>query len=119
MGLAERPEGGLMCSVCRDLERALESRNVECVKVLSGPYCRFSNRFMAYSNVEMERAKSDLEVHRSLCVSAIREGLHVTPPSLNKNWVKSVAAKTATTCRTGSAPSIRSSSTEGLALQPR
>jgi hypothetical protein len=83
----------MRCSVCRDLERVLENKNVECAKVLSGPYYHFSDRFMAYSNIEMERAKSDLEVHRSVCVSAIREGLHATPPSLNKDWVPGTRRK--------------------------
>ncbi len=83
----------MRCSVCRDLERVLENRNVECVKILSGPYCHFSDRFMAYGNIEMERAKSDLEVHRSRCVSAIRESLHATPPSLNKDWVPDARRK--------------------------
>lgn len=77
----------MRCSVCMDLERVLESRNVECVKVLSGPYCHFSDRFMAYGNMEMERAKSDLDRHRSVCISAIREGWHAHPPSLDKDWV--------------------------------
>ena len=77
----------MRCSVCRDLERALESKNVECVKVLSGPYYHFSDSLMADSNAEMERARGDLERHRSVCVSAIREGWHAPPPSPNKDWV--------------------------------
>ena len=73
---AERSEGELMrCSVCRDLERALESKNVACVKVLSGPYCHFSDRFMTYGKIELECAKTDLKRRRSVFVSAIREGL--------------------------------------------
>jgi len=70
----------MRCSVCMDLERALENKRLECVKVLSGPYFDFSDRFIAYANVEMERARSDLERHRSLCVSAIRESWHATLP---------------------------------------
>ena len=91
---AERSEGELMrCSVCRDLERALESKNVACVKVLSGPYCHFSDRFMSYGKIELECAKSDLKRHRSLCVSAIREGWHATPPSLSKDWAPDTRRK--------------------------
>jgi hypothetical protein len=59
------------CSICKDLERALESRNSECTKARSSTYSRFSTRAVAYSNVEMERAKSDLQMHRSVCVSAV------------------------------------------------
>ncbi|HTS71590.1 MAG TPA: hypothetical protein VMO17_21660 [Terriglobia bacterium] len=83
----------MRCSVCTHLERVLDSKNVECAKVLSGPDCRFRDRFVAYGNIEMERAKSDLEVHRSVCVSAIREGLHPTPPSMNKDWVPDTRRK--------------------------
>ena len=59
------------CSICKDLERTLESRNSECTKARSSTYSRFSTRAVAYSNVEMERAKSDLQMHRSVCVSAV------------------------------------------------
>jgi hypothetical protein len=33
-------------------------------------YCSVSNRFAAYDNVEMERARSDLRMHRSVCTFA-------------------------------------------------
>jgi len=75
------------------LERVLESKNIECVRVLSAPYYHFSDRLMADSNAEMERARGDLERHRSVCVSAIREGLHPTPPSMNKDWVPDTRRK--------------------------
>jgi hypothetical protein len=32
---------------------------------------RISSRFVAYSVVEMERARSELDVHRSVCSSVI------------------------------------------------
>ena len=85
---AERSEGELMrCSICRDLEQALESKNVECIKVLSGPYCHFSDRFMTYGKIELECAKSDLKRHRSLCVSAIREGWQAARlPTVNPSF---------------------------------
>ena len=83
----------MRCSVCMHLERVLESKNIECVRVLSAPYYHFSDRLMADSNAEMERARGDLERHRSVCVSAIREGLHPTPPSMNKDWVPDTRRK--------------------------
>lgn len=60
------------CPICTDLERALESRNGEYTKARAASvYCRISSRFAAYSNVEMERAKSELDVHRAVCISAL------------------------------------------------
>jgi hypothetical protein len=60
------------CSRCYDFERALEDRTNECHRACaSETYGRISSRFVAYSNVEMERARSELEVHRSVCASAV------------------------------------------------
>jgi hypothetical protein len=59
------------CSICTYLERALESRNGEYLKARSSTYRLISTRFVAYRNVEMERAKSELAMHRSVCVSAV------------------------------------------------
>ena len=61
----------MLCTMCRELERALESRSLECITASSAIYCRVSSRFVAYDVVEMERAKSELEMHRSVCASAI------------------------------------------------
>ncbi len=57
------------CSTCRNLEQALARRNSECTDARASTYCHFSSRFVAYSVVEMERAKSELQMHRSSCVS--------------------------------------------------
>lgn len=58
------------CSICSHLERDFASRNGEYIKARSATYHRISTRFEAFRNVEMERAKNELEVHRSACVSA-------------------------------------------------
>ncbi len=42
----------------------MEARSSACYQV--------SKRLAAFKNVEMERAKSDLEEHQLVCVSAIR-----------------------------------------------
>ena len=65
------------CLVCKRLERVLESWNSECIKARASLYCRVSTKLVAYDNVEMERAKSELEVHRSLCVSYPSGQVHV------------------------------------------
>lgn len=59
------------CSMCRYLERAFESRNREYLASCSSTYSRISSRFVAYDIVEMERARSELAMHRSVCVSAL------------------------------------------------
>jgi hypothetical protein len=56
-----------------NLERALQNRNAEYLRARSAAYCRISTEFAAYQDVEMERAKSDLEEHRALCVSVVPE----------------------------------------------
>jgi len=60
------------CSRCRDFERALENRASEYHQACANEtYGRISTRFVAYSNVEMERARSELELHLSVCASAV------------------------------------------------
>jgi hypothetical protein len=59
------------CPVCKRLERIFEGWNTECIRARSSLYCTVSNRFEAYDVVEMERARSELQMHRSVCVLAI------------------------------------------------
>jgi hypothetical protein len=59
------------CPVCKRLERTFEGWNTECIRARSSLYCTVSDRFVAYDVVEMERAKSELQMHRSVCVLAI------------------------------------------------
>lgn len=59
------------CQICDDFERALLNRTSEYHQACSNTvYRKISSRFVAYSDVEMERAKIELELHRSVCVSA-------------------------------------------------
>jgi len=57
------------CSICKDLERALESRRSKYIEARSAAYYRVSTELAAHKNVDMERAKSDLEEHRLVCVA--------------------------------------------------
>ncbi|MGD0346092.1 MAG: hypothetical protein ABSA85_05010 [Terracidiphilus sp.] len=59
------------CSICTHLERALKSRHGEYRTTCSETYRRVSSQRMAYAAVEMERARSELEMHRSVCVTAV------------------------------------------------
>jgi hypothetical protein len=62
----------MRCPICDDFERALKDRTSEYHKACSNTvYCHISSRFVAYSEIEMARALSELEVHRSVCDSAV------------------------------------------------
>lgn len=69
MNLLEAWRHSVECSMCRDMERALEHKRSQYLEARSAAYYRVSTELAAYKNVEMERAKSDLEEHQSVCVS--------------------------------------------------
>jgi hypothetical protein len=58
------------CSICKELERILEFRRGEYIEARSDAYYRVSTELAAYKNVDMERAKSDLEEHQLVCAAA-------------------------------------------------
>jgi hypothetical protein len=60
----------MACLICKDLERTFELRRSQYIEARSAAYYRVSTELAAYKNVDMERAKSDLEEHRLVCVSA-------------------------------------------------
>lgn len=69
---AEWPEGeAVACSKCSYLERALESRHREYLAAHSEVLRRVRSERAAYDFVEMERARSELDMHRSVCASAM------------------------------------------------
>ena len=55
------------CSVCKDLERAFESRRSNYIEARSAAYYLVSTKLAANKNVEMQRAKNNLEEHQSVC----------------------------------------------------
>ena len=57
------------CLECKNLIGALEFRLNEYVEARSSAYRRVSTEFAAKKNVDMERAKYDLEEHRAVCAS--------------------------------------------------
>ncbi|MGA3034716.1 MAG: hypothetical protein ABSD70_15640 [Terracidiphilus sp.] len=61
----------MACLTCTSLECALQSKHSEYITACSATIRRFSSRHVAYAIVEMERARSDLRVHREGCVSAL------------------------------------------------
>jgi hypothetical protein len=61
----------MRCSTCVNLERALKSRHREYLAAQSAVLLRVRSELAAYDFVEMERARSELDMHRSICSSAI------------------------------------------------
>ena len=59
------------CLECKNLEEAFESRLSKYIEARSAAYYRVSTELAAKKNVDMERAKSDLEEHQLVCVSAV------------------------------------------------
>jgi hypothetical protein len=74
------------CPVCKRLERTFEGWNTECIRARSSLYSSVSSRFAAYDVVEMERARSELQMHRSVCVLGLAQaiGLPSAPRSASK-----------------------------------
>jgi hypothetical protein len=81
------------CPVCKRLERTFEGWNTECIRARSSLYCTVSNRFEAYDVVEMERAKSDLQMHRSVCILAIAKAARVSLASVARASVISTTRR--------------------------
>jgi hypothetical protein len=59
----------MRCSDCKYLERVFELSLERYVAACAAAFYRVSTEFAARKNVDMERAKNDLEEHRRLCAS--------------------------------------------------
>lgn len=59
------------CIICSNLERALEAGQREYITALCAPYYLVYKKFAAYKNVELQRARNELEDHRSVCALAL------------------------------------------------
>ena len=69
----------MKCSDCKYLERVFESSIERYVAACSAAFYRVSTEFAARKNVDMERAKNDLEEHRRLC-AFVKEIRPAEPP---------------------------------------
>ena len=58
------------CLECKHLKEAFESRLGKYIEARSAAYFRVNTELAAKKNVDMERAKSALEEHQSVCISA-------------------------------------------------
>jgi hypothetical protein len=79
------------CLICKNLKRAFESRRSEYIEARSAVYYRVSTELAAYKNVDMERAKSDLEEHRLVCVFPA-SGPRASRLDTHDNWPSRVHA---------------------------
>ncbi len=62
----------MACLICKDLERTLDSRRSKYFEARSSVYYQVSTELAAQKNVDMERAKSDLEEHQLACLSTAK-----------------------------------------------
>ena len=61
----------MYCRLCENLERALAASQNEYFEASTLAYHMVSKKFAADKNVEMERAKAELQEHRAVCLAAI------------------------------------------------
>lgn len=59
----------MACATCRNLERAYETGISEYAEARASVCYRVSSRLAAQKNVDMERARYELEEHRAVCAS--------------------------------------------------
>jgi len=62
----------MACLICRNLERTLDFRRSKYFEARSVAYYQVSKELAAHKNVDMERAKSNLEEHQLVRVSAAK-----------------------------------------------
>ena len=58
----------MRCLICRNLELAFETPRNRYIEAIADASSKISTRLAAYWNVEMERARNDLDDHRAVCV---------------------------------------------------
>jgi hypothetical protein len=59
------------CVLCENLQRTFEARQREYIESGSLAYYQVSKKFAAYKNVEMERARIELQEHQAECLAAL------------------------------------------------
>jgi hypothetical protein len=67
----------MSCITCANLERDYLDRLSEYIEARSSAGYRVSTRLAAQKNVEMERARYELEEHQSLCDAVLRAPSHL------------------------------------------
>jgi hypothetical protein len=67
----------MVCVICRNLEQVYEASLSEYLGARSSACYRVSKKFAARKNVDMERARYELEEHRLVCASVVRVRGHL------------------------------------------
>jgi hypothetical protein len=60
----------MSCVECKDLSRAFERTHASYVAAYSAPFYKISPEIAAKKQVDMERAKNDLQEHQLACPAA-------------------------------------------------
>ena len=68
----KREDAGMGCLICASLEQAYLAQLSEYIEARSSACYRVSTKLAAQINVEMERARYELEEHQSVCVTTAR-----------------------------------------------
>lgn len=88
----------MYCFLCENLERALDTARTAYIETSSLACSHISNKFAAYKNVEMERARTELAEHQLVCLAAANrpQSLQATPLWFApRNGQRTRSAKTA------------------------
>jgi len=59
------------CPICRDLKRAFSARVDAYREARTSTYFRVCTKLAAQKNVDMERARYELEEHRLVCAAVV------------------------------------------------
>jgi hypothetical protein len=79
------------CLICRELKRTYDAALEEYVEARSSASYQISKRFAAVKNVDMERARYELQEHRALCIFA-REVFMLSPQQVTPMRLRHRAA---------------------------
>jgi len=79
------------CLICRELGRTYEVALREYIEARSSACYQISKKFAAVKNVDMERARYELEEHRLLCVF-VGEVLAISPEEERFTRLRRLAA---------------------------
>ncbi len=81
----------MSCPICGDLQRDYENKLSEYIAARSSASYGLSTKLAAQKNVEMERARYELEEHRIVCAPALRSFALVQVRSVHAVVAKLVA----------------------------
>ncbi len=79
------------CTICANLEQTYAARLGEFVEACNSASYRVNKKFAAHKNVEMERAKYDLEEHWSVCPFVVQWLAHLPQRDATTNLTQVAA----------------------------